>query len=208
MIRISHEEAAAFAQPEGLERREADLFWRCTRLVRKAAKYRGVFPDGIIADNTGDFLPDSALMAALGLAGHPPEVILDRAARVRYKLKLHAHEAEIDAAPAFVLLLPRDALPDDLKDALRLGHAPFVAVPCGALREEVKALLAVGAHVSWARVRPMRDLGAPGFDLRVRVRGGGDSRELRTHLPRADFPDAAAVNSFLRDAVGPVPYVA
>jgi hypothetical protein len=200
VIRITHEEAVAFAQPDGLGRREADLFWRAARLARKAAK-RGVFPDALVADRAEDLLPGGALLEALGLAGRPAEEILDRARRVRYKLKLHAHEAEIDEPPA-VVLLPRDVLPDGLRDALRRGHAPFAAVPFGALRGEVDALRAAGGRVSWTRVRLCPDLGSPGFDLRVRVRGGADSRELRTRLPRAEFPDAAAVTAFVREAVG------
>ena len=51
MIRITFEEAAAFAQPDGLPTREAALFWRATRLVRRAAA-NGGDPAALIAEAT------------------------------------------------------------------------------------------------------------------------------------------------------------
>jgi hypothetical protein len=177
------------------------MFRRAERLQRKAAG-RGVHPVGLIANKAEDLLPGSELMALIGLAGRPAEEVLDRARRVGYKRRLHAHEAEIDDAPAAVVLLPREVQTEQVRWTLRLGHAPLSTVPFGELRREVDSLRGLGASVQWTRARLSREQGAPGIDLRVRVTGAENRREFRTLLPFAVFPDAAAVTAFVREAVG------
>ncbi|MEI7831688.1 MAG: hypothetical protein WCJ56_00595 [bacterium] len=49
MIRITFTEGMTFAQPDGLPRREAELFWRGTRLIRRRTA-KGGSPDALIAD--------------------------------------------------------------------------------------------------------------------------------------------------------------
>jgi hypothetical protein len=199
MLVITFEEAAAFAQPDGLPRREADLFWRAARLVRKAAG-QGSDPAALIATESGDLEPGSAFLAYVGLDHSPAEALLERAVRVRYTLRVHAYEVELDA-PRAIVLLPRDVLTDGLKAELHLGHAPVTVVPCAALGEEIDALRAHGAQVRWTSLRhSARDV--PGYHLRVRLGLGRACRELRTHLPLDAAPDAAAVSRFLREHVG------
>ena len=200
MIRVTFEEAAAFAQPDGLPRREADLFWRAVRLIRRAAG-KGRDPDALIATVPEDLLPGSAFMTQIGLDGCPAKTLLDRASRVRYSLRLHSYEVDVNS-PQIIALLPRDVLTDELRDALRLGYAPSIAVPHAALREELDALRSQGARVQWTRVRHDAVRDSPGFTLRVRVCGGGASREFRTCLPCAAFPDGNAVTAFINEAIG------
>ena len=61
MIRITFAEGMTFAQPDGLPRREAELFWRGTRLIRRCTA-KGGAPDALIADLAADQppLPHSA----------------------------------------------------------------------------------------------------------------------------------------------------
>jgi len=205
MIRITFAEGMTFAQPDGLPRREAELFWRGTRLIRRCTA-KGGEADALIADKEADLQTGSDFLAQIGLEGLPITELLNRARHIHYCRRLKCYEAELET-PDVIAMLPRDILPEELKADLRLGHAPVTTVSYMDLQEKMNHVKGLGAQIEWIRVRHSTENNAPGFDMRVRIRGWSSSSEFRILLPLAAFPDIPTINEFIGMTVGEDAYM-
>ncbi|MEI6518829.1 MAG: hypothetical protein WCO98_02110 [bacterium] len=200
MIYVTTKEAVSYNQPSKMPKYSAMLFRRAEKLIRHSAK-QGIMLNAYIADNPADLISGSIFLNRLKVVGKKYEEMLDRVSCINYLPRVKVYELYFDS-PLVITIIPLPLIPEELMKEIKFRYHSTVKVSYKSLKSKIEALRLTGSRVSLVRLRLSSAPHPPGFNLRIRTRSKSSNIVLCTHLPQVAFPDANAINTFLRDAIG------